>query len=104
MTIILRSLVPLHRASVAFYCSTFPSSRQLSIQNQSFSQMEPLPKLLVTRMESEIPKPAIEMLQKQFSTKYIFGMAAMPFPCNAPGCFILLAYAIPLNVPLNFIL
>ena len=30
-------------------------------------------------------------------------MAAMPFPCNVPGCFLLLAYAFPLNAPLNLI-
>ena len=24
----------------------------------------------------------------------LFGMAAMPFPCNLPGCFLLLAYAL----------
>jgi hypothetical protein len=53
----------------------FAKISDLGLSTQTLKMVKMNPKLLVTRMEEEIPTPAIEMLQKQL----IFKSIVFPF-------------------------
>ena len=61
MSVIFRKLTKLRRRKLTFDASL--SGNHSS--NETLKMSETKKKLLVTRMEEDIPKPAIEILQKQ---------------------------------------